>query len=67
MFEAYVIEAGDEAVGIIVREGRRFRFLSSSRRSLVLDGEYYRNPREAERAAAGLLATRSLRSEPSPR
>ena len=43
MSNAYVIEASDETAGVVVREGQRFRFLSSSPRFWTLDGEYYRN------------------------
>ena len=57
MSDAYAIEAEDEVAGIVVREGRRYRFLSSSRTFWSLDGSSYRTPREAERAARGLLAT----------
>jgi hypothetical protein len=65
MSNAYVIETRDETAGIVVREGQRFRFLSSSPRFWNLDGEYYRSPKEAERAAFALLALRVLRVEPS--
>lgn len=64
MSNAYVIEASGEAAGIVVREGQRFRFLSSSPRFWSLDGEYYRSPKEAERAAFALLAVHALRAEP---
>jgi hypothetical protein len=64
MSNAYVIEASDETAGVVVREGQRFRFLSSSPRFWTLDGEYYRSPEEAERAALALLAVRALRAEP---
>jgi hypothetical protein len=64
MSNAYVIETRDEAAGIIVRESRRFRFLSSSPRFWSLDGEYYRSPKEAERAVLVLLAGRALHVEP---
>lgn len=62
MSNAYVIEASDETAGVVVREGQRFRFLSSSPRFWTLDGEYYRSPKEAERAALALLAVRTLRA-----
>lgn len=58
MSDAYLIEADHEAAGVVIREGRRFRFFSSSRRFWALEGVYYRTPREAERAARGLLTTR---------
>ena len=65
MSNAYMIEAGDEAAGIVVREDQHFRFLSSSPRFCSLDGEYYRSPKEAERAALALVAVRLLRAEPA--
>ena len=58
MSETYLIETDREAAGVIVREGRGFRFLSASRRFWALEGAFYRTPREAERAARALLATR---------
>jgi hypothetical protein len=65
MSNAYMIETNDEAAGIVVREGQRFCFLSSSPRFCNLDGQYYRSPKEAERAALALLAVRVLRAEPA--
>lgn len=56
MSNAYIIEAEDEAAGIVVRAGRRYRFLSSSPTFSSLEGVSYRSPREAERAARRLLA-----------
>ena len=53
MSNAYVIETGDEAVGIVIREGYRFRFLSSSRRFWSLEGRYYRR----RRTSSALLRT----------
>ena len=63
MSNAYMIETNDEVAGIVVREGQRFRFLSSSPRFCSLDGKYYRSPKEAKRAALALLAVRLLRAE----
>ncbi len=62
MSNAYVIEAGDEAAGLVIREGHRFRFYSSSRRYWSLEGRYFRRPHDAERAALGLLAARPART-----
>ena len=59
MSNAYVIEAKDELAGIVVRDGRRFRFLSASATFWPLEGSSYRNPGDAERAAAGVLALRA--------
>jgi hypothetical protein len=65
MSNAYVIETGDEAAGIIIREGDRFRFYSSSRRFRSLDGASYRRPRDAERAAARVAVIASGARHPS--
>lgn len=56
MYKAYVIEAGDEPAGIVIREGTRFRFSSSSRLFWGLEGAYYATPADAERAARRLAA-----------
>ena len=55
MSHAYVLEAKDELAGIVVRDGRRFRFLSASATFWSLEGSSFRNPRDAERAAAGVI------------
>lgn len=62
MFNAYVIEAGNEAAGIVIREGHRFRFHSSSRRYWDLEGRYFRKPHDAQRAALDLIALRPARA-----
>lgn len=66
MSNAYVIEASGETAGIVVRVGQRFRFLSSSPRFWSVDGNYYRSPKEAERAArAMIMAVRVPSTEPA--
>lgn len=60
MTGAFAIEAGDQTVGIVVREGRRYRFLSSTRQAWSLDGRYYRTPLDAVRAADALLGRRRV-------
>ncbi len=65
MSNAYVIETGGEAAGIVIREGRRFRFLSSSPQFWSVDGNYYRSPKEAERAARAIMALRVPGAEPA--
>lgn len=67
MSNAYVIETGDQAAGIVIREGDRFRFYSSSRRFRSLDGSSYRRPHDAERAAArvAFIASSPRRSSSS--
>lgn len=59
MSHAYVIEAKDELAGIVVRDGRKFRFLSASATFWSLEGSSFRNPRDAERAAAGVITSRA--------
>ena len=65
MSTAYVIEASGETAGIVVREGQRFRFLSSSPRFWSVDGNYYPSPKEAERAARAIMAVRVPGAEPA--
>ena len=56
MSHAYVIEAKDELAGIVVRDGRSFRFLSASATFWSLEGS---SSRDAERAAAGVITSRA--------
>lgn len=64
MANAFVIEVGEEAVGLVVREGRRYRFISSSRWAGSLDRKSFRTPKDAERAALGVLMARPHRAWP---
>ena len=50
-FNAYVIEVLDATVGIVVRDGDRFRFCASDRQFYGLEGRSFCNPRAAETAA----------------
>jgi hypothetical protein len=59
MPQAYVIELKDELAGIVVRDGCRFRFLSAVATFWPPEGSSYRNPRDAERAAEGMIALRA--------
>jgi hypothetical protein len=56
MSDTYIIELGSQAAGIVVRTQRGFRFFSASARFSALEGQIFRNPREAERAAARLVS-----------
>lgn len=53
MSDAYIIEIGDEAAGIVVRQEaeRSFQFHASLPRYFPLDGARFASPRDAERAA----------------
>jgi hypothetical protein len=57
MSDNYVIEIRPKAAGItvqagiIVRDGRGFRFFAATHAFNPLDGHLFKNPREAEKAA----------------
>lgn len=58
MPKAYIIEIHDRTAGIITGDERGFRFFSSERTFDSLDGQQFRSPRHAERAARALLDAR---------
>jgi hypothetical protein len=57
MSDNYIIEIRPKATGItvqaglVVRDGRGFRFFAASHAFNPLDGHLFKNPREAEKAA----------------
>ncbi len=51
MSDTYIIEVSSQAAGIVVRDPDGFRFFAASHRFNALDGQIFRNAREAERAA----------------
>jgi hypothetical protein len=51
MSDTYIIEVSSEAAGIVVRETTGFRFFAASHRFNRLEGQLFRNARDAERAA----------------
>lgn len=56
--DLFPIRAGGETVGTVVREGQGFRFFASSHDLDRLDGELFRNERDAEQAALRAVAAR---------
>jgi len=54
MSDTYIIEVGSQAAGIVVRGPDGYRFFSASHRFNALEGQLFRNAREAERAARRL-------------
>jgi hypothetical protein len=54
MSQAYVIECGDLAAGIVTRERRGFLFHAAADAFRRLNGQTFRTPREAQRAAEEL-------------
>ena len=54
MPQTYVIEVSSQAAGIVVRNPEGFIFFAATHRFNRLDGQLFRNAREAERAARRL-------------
>lgn len=51
MSQTYIIEVSSQAAGIVVRNSEGYIFFAASHRFNRLDGQVFRNAREAERAA----------------
>ena len=60
MSDTYIIEVGSQPAGIIVRSGDGYRFFAASHRFNRLEGQIFRNAREAERAARQLAGGMTL-------
>ena len=60
MSDSYVIEVSSETAGIVVRDVLGYQFFASSQRFLALEGQTFRNAREAERAARRLVTGQIL-------
>ena len=59
MSDSYIIEVSSEAAGIVVRGPGGYRFFAASHRFSRLEGQIFRNAREAERAARSLASGRA--------
>ncbi|MEK9281745.1 MULTISPECIES: hypothetical protein [unclassified Bradyrhizobium] len=55
MTDSYIIEVNSETAGIVVRNQGGYCFFASSHRFNRLEGQIFRNAREAERAASKLV------------
>ncbi len=55
MSNGCVIEIQGDAVGILVREGRSYKFFAAMQAFNVLEGRMFSTPRHAERAAHEIL------------
>jgi hypothetical protein len=55
MSDTYIIEVGSQSAGIVVRNKNGYRFFAASHRFNRLEGQLFRNAREAERAAIRLV------------
>jgi hypothetical protein len=51
MSDTYIIEVASQAAGIVVRDPKGYRFFAATHRFNALEGQLFRNAREAERAA----------------
>jgi hypothetical protein len=58
--DTYIIEVGSQPAGIVVRAPGGYRFFAASQRFNRLEGQVFRNAREAERAARRLVGAMSL-------
>ncbi len=56
MSDPYIIEVGSQAAGIVVRNPDGYRFFAASHRFNPMEGQLFRNAREAERAAVRLAS-----------
>jgi hypothetical protein len=56
MSDTYIIEVFSQPAGIVVRDREGFRFFAASSRFYRLEGQVFRNAREAERAARRLAS-----------
>jgi hypothetical protein len=54
MSDTYIIEVSSNAAGIVVRDSAGYRFFAASHRFNRMEGQVFRNAREAERAAIRL-------------
>jgi hypothetical protein len=59
MSDTYIIEIGSQAAGIVVRNPGGYVFFAATHRFNPLEGQLFRNAREAERAARRLAGGRA--------
>jgi hypothetical protein len=55
MSDTYIIEVSSQPAGIVVRNPDGYRFFAATHRFNRLEGQLFRNAREAERAAIRLF------------
>ena len=60
MSDTYIIEVSSQPAGIVVRGPGGYRFFAASHRFNRLEGQLFRNAREAERAASRLMGGGAL-------
>jgi hypothetical protein len=57
MSKAFIIEVRSRAAGIVVHDGRRYRFYAAAHEFNGLEGRDFRSPNDAQKAAAGHIAS----------
>jgi hypothetical protein len=65
MSDTYIIEVSSQAAGIVVRDSEGFRFFAASHRFNPMDGQLFRNAREAERAAVQFATQGVIQGAPA--
>ncbi|MHC2256938.1 hypothetical protein [Bradyrhizobium embrapense] len=60
MSDCCVIEVSSQTAGIVVRDAKGYAFFAASQRFQALEGQIFRNAREAERAARRLVTGQDL-------
>jgi hypothetical protein len=72
MFHAYIVEVGEEAVGVVARETNGYRFYAAKQSFRSLEGRVFASAESARTAAldlrrqAGSLASVLTSLSPSP-
>jgi hypothetical protein len=56
MSDTFIIEVSSQAAGIVVRDPEGYRFFAATHRFNPMEGQLFRNAREAERAAIRLAS-----------
>ncbi len=59
MSDTYIIEVNSEPAGIVVRSPQGFQFFAASHAFNALEGQFFKNARDAERAAYRALHDRT--------
>jgi hypothetical protein len=62
MYDTYIIETRKGAAGIVVRDGRGFRFFAATRDFNHLEGQLFGSPKDAEAAAQRHIGGRKHRT-----
>ena len=64
MYNTYIIETRKGTAGIVVRDGRGFRFFAATQDFNDLEGRVFATPKEAEAAALRRVNAAGIRPKP---